>query len=588
MLAVPAILPTGLKNGKIRIVRTLILCLLAAAAFAATPTIDIKVDQVGYPSKGPKVALVASKTIATDFTVRRARDGSAIFRGKLSAPQPDADSGDLVQTADFTRLAKSDRYYVDVPGVGRSWEFAVGPNVYAHAWYLAMRSYYGQRCGTAVDLGPEFPGYKHDACHLEGAYHASSGKTGPHPSKGGWHDAGDYGRYVVNSGITTGTLLWTFEMFEARVRGVRLNLPESGNGIPDILNEVRWNLDWMLSMQDEDGGVWHKQTSEQFCPFVMPEKDRLVSFVIGSGQEPFKTSCATGDLTAVAAIAARVFKPLDIVYSEKCLRAARLGFEWLEKHPNVMFRNPPGVATGEYGDGNCGDEHLWAAAELWRTTREDVYRRYFLDHYGEFRNSIRPAGPQSWGNVANLALWTYVLGGGDDSETAGAIRRDSLSAADQIVTRSAANPYRISLTARDYIWGSNGEAANYGMQLLVANALQANPRYVETAIENLHYLLGRNTFSLSFVTRVGDNPFRHPHHRPSGADRNAEPWPGLLSGGPNRGRQDPAMRDLQKLPADLPPAKAYLDDQESYASNEVAINWNAPLVFLLAGALAGK
>ena len=319
-------------------------------------------------------------------------------------------------------------------------------------------------------------------------------------------------------------------MFEPRVRGVRLNLPESGNGIPDILNEVRWNLDWMLSMQDEDGGVWHKQTSEQFCPFVMPEKDRLVSFVIGAGQEPFKTSCATGDLAAVAAIAARVYKPLDLVYSEKCLRAARLGFEWLEKHPNVTFRNPPGVATGEYRDANCGD----------------------------------------------------------DSEAAGAIRRDSVSAADQIVTRSAANGYRISLTSRDYIWGSNGVAANYGMQLLVANAIQANPRYVETALENLHYLLGRNTFSLSFVTRVGDNPFRHPHHRPSGAGQNAEPWPGLLSGGPNRGRQDPAMRDLQKLPADLPPAKAYLDDRESYASNEVAINWNAPLVFLLAGALAGK
>jgi len=573
---------------KIPIVRTILFWLLAGAAFGASPTTEIKVDQVGYPGKGPKVALVASKTAATDFTVRRVRDGSVEFRGKLSAPRPDADSGDRVQAADFTRLTKSGRYYVEVPGVGRSWEFAVGPDVYSHAWYLAMRSYYGQRCGTAVDLGPEFPGYKHDACHLEGAYHPSSGKTGPRVSKGGWHDAGDYGRYVVNSGITTGTLLWTFEMFEPRVRGVRLNLPESGDGIPDILNEVRWNLDWMLSMQDDDGGVWHKQTSEQFCGFVMPEKDRLVSFVIGAGQEPFKTSCATGDLAAVAAIAARVYKPFDIVYAGKCLRAARLAFEWIEKHPNVTFRNPAGVATGEYGDNDCGDEHLWAAAELWRTTRDEVYHRYFLDHYGDLRNAIRPVDPQSWGNVANLALWTYALGGGGDSEAAGAIRRDSLSAADQIVARSAANGYRISLTTRDYIWGSNSVAANYGMQLLVANALQANPRYVETAIENLHYLLGRNTFSLSFVTRVGENAVRHPHHRPSGADQKPEPWPGLLAGGPNRGRQDPTMQDPQKLPANLPPAKMYLDDQEAYAANEVAINWNAPLVFLLAGALAGR
>ena len=320
----------------------------------------------------------------------------------------------------------------------------------------------------------------------------------------------------------------------------------------------------------------------------MPEKDKLVSFVIGTGQDPFKSSCATGDLAAVAAIAARVYKPFDTVFAARCLRAARLGFDWLEKHPDVTFRNPPGVGTGEYSDGHCGDEHLWAAAELWRTTREEVYHRYFLDHYAEFMGALRPnAPPEGWADVANMALWTYVLGGGPDSAAAGAIRRDSLSAAGQIVTRSAANGYRISMTARDYVWGSNALAANYGMQLLVANAFQANPRYVETALENLHYLLGRNTFSLSFVTQVGANPFRHPHHRPSAADKNPEPWPGLLSGGPNAARQDGAMRDLQKLPAGLPPAKVYLDDQNSYASNEVAINWNAPLVFLLAGALGG-
>ena len=145
----------------------------------------------------------------------------------------------------------------------------------------------------------------------------------------------------------------------------------------------------------------------------------------------------------------------------------------------------------------------------------------------------------------------------------------------------ARHPYRISLTAKDYVWGSNAVAANYGVQLLVANAMKADPRYVQAALDNLHYLLGRNTFSLSWVTQVGANPFRHPHHRPSGADNNPEPWPGLLAGGPNGHKQDPAM---EKLP-DLPPARMYLDEQDSYATNEVAINWNAPLVFLLAGVM---
>jgi endoglucanase len=301
--------------------------------------------------------------------------------------------------------------------------------------------------------------------------------------------------------------------------------------------------------------------------------------------EPFKTSCATGDLAAVMAIAARAYKPFDAAFAARSQRAAEKAWTWLVKFPNVRFRNPQGVTTGEYGDGNCADEALWAAAELWRTTGDAAYQRYFLTHYAEFAGSIRAAGPQSWPNVANLGLWTYVLGGGKDAEATAAIRKASLTAADQIVERTRANAYRHSLTSRDYIWGSNAVAANYGMQLLVANAFEPKAAYVEAASDNLHYLLGRNTFSLSWVTQVGANPFRHPHHRPSGADRNAEPWPGLLSGGPNRGRQDPAMK---RLAADTPPAKCYLDDQEAYSANEVAINWNAPLVFLLAGVSSEK
>jgi endoglucanase len=547
---------------------------------AAAPVTAIKVDQAGYLPGAPKIAFVASKTPAKQFTVRRVAGGSIVFKGTLTPPVVDSDSGDAVEAADFSKLAASGEYFLDVPGVGRSWNFAIGPAVYSRAWYLAMRSYYGQRCGTAVDLGPEFPGLKHAACHLDGAFHPTSGKTGPYDSKGGWHDAGDYGRYVVNSGITTGTLLWTWEFFAPRIAKTSLNLPESGNGTPDILNEIRWNLEWMLRMQDEDGGVWHKQSSETFCGFIMPEADKLVSYVIGTGHEPYKSSCATGDFAAVMAIAARVYKPFDAAFATRCLRAAERAWTWLGRYPNVTFSNPPGIRTGVYGDSDCGDERLWAAAELFRTTGSQSYQSFFLDHYGSYRQSIRPNAPQSWANVANLALWTYALTPGGDVAAIAAIRQDSVAAADQIVTRSTANAYRISLTTHDYEWGSNGELANYGMQLLVTAALQHNPRYFETALEDLHYLLGRNTFSLSYVTRVGANPFRHPHHRPSAADN--QPWPGLLSGGPNRGRQDPAM---QRLPADLPPARMYVDDQDSYSSNEIAINWNAPLVFVLAAAL---
>ena len=545
-------------------------------------SVQIKLDQVGYLPTGTKLALVTAQ--ASTFEVKRTSDDTTVFKGELSRPNQDADTGDSVQIADFSQMKESGTYYLDVPSVGKSWTFSIRPDVFARTYYLAMRAFYGQRCGTAVDLGPEFPGYSHPACHLKGEFHSSSGKQGERDNVGGWHDAGDYGRYVVNSGLSTGTVLWTWEVFGSKLKNISLNIPESGNGTPDILNEARWNLEWMLKMQDEDGGVWHKQASEHFPGFIMPEDDQLPSVIVGTGQAPYKSTCATADLAAVAAIAARVYAPFDAKVAKHNLEAARKGWLWTEKYPNVTFRNPPGISTGEYGDDSCSDERLWAAAELWRTTGEKPYSDYVVKQYPDFRANLEKPAPEGWREVAAMALWTYALSSGKAADTAVVedIRKRTSLAAHAIVESTRKNPYRVSLQTKDYIWGSNGVAANYGMELLVANVLTPDPAFVESALDNLHYLLGRNTFSLSWVTQVGDNPFRHPHHRPSGADKNAEPWPGLLSGGPNAGRQDDV---LKKLPAGLPPAKVYADEQGSYASNEIAINWQAPLVFLLAATL---
>ena len=565
----------------IRVSGILVIILFVCVVGVGQATTDIKVDQVGYLPAAPKMAFVVSAQNATQFSVRRVKDSSEAYSGKLSPAVSDVDSADSVAIADFSALSEPGKYYVEVPGVGKSWTFAIAPDVYRRAFYLTIRFFYGQRCGTAVDLGSEFPGYKHAACHLSGAYHATSGKSGPHISAKGWHDAGDYGRYIVNSGISTGELLWAWEMFGPRLKSISLNIPESTNKVPDILDEIRWNLDWMLSMQDSDGGVWHKQTSEEFADFVMPENDKLVSFVIGTGKAPFKSSCATADFAAVMAIASRAYKEFDASYADFCLKAAEKAWRWLEKNPNVTFRNPGDVLTGAYDDLDCRDELLWSAAELWRSTKRQAFKSYFISHYSQQLPTINSTGPPSWPQVGALALWTYAFGANADDEAAITIRKASLKAADQIVERTNLNGYRMSLVTGDFVWGSNGVAANYGVQLLVANSIKPDVRYVQTAAENLHYLLGRNTFSISWVTQLGENPFRHPHHAPSQADNNAEPWPGMLSGGPNQHTQDPAMKKL----VNLPPAKMYLDDWESYATNEIAINWNAPLVFLIAGLL---
>jgi endoglucanase len=554
--------------------------IVVCGAGIQTPT--IKVDQVGYPVNGPKIALVSAP--AKTFDIKYFDDGRVAFHGLLEPARLDPATGDVVEVADFSGLRREGKFFLEVPGVGKSWTFAVGRNVYEHTYFLAMRGFYGQRCGTAVDLGQGFPGYSHPACHLHGEFHPSSGLRGPRENIGGWHDAGDYGRYMVNSGVATGTLLWAWEIYGPRLQRVQLGIPETGNGTPDILNEARWNLEWMLKMQDADGGAWHKQTSEHFPGFIAPDKDTLPSEVIGTGSAPYKSTCATADLAAVAAIAARVYKPFDAKFAAQTLDAARRAWAWTQKYPNVVFRNPRGITTGEYGDSNCLDERLWAAVELWRTTGEADYHQFFLAHYSEYFPSLDSPPSENWSSLGPMALRSYALSQRKDTDAKAqtAIRERMLAAARAIVNETPANPYHVSLQAKDYVWGSNGIAAQYGMDLLIADAIAPNAEFVNTARDNLHYLLGRNTFSLCWVTHVGEHSVQHPHHRPSASGEQQGPWPGLLAGGPNAGRQDPV---LAALPKDLPPARVYADETASYASNEIAINWQAALVFLLAGQL---
>jgi endoglucanase len=348
-------------------------------------------------------------------------------------------------------------------------------------------------------------------------------------------------------------------MSNGAVRRLDLKIPESGGKIPDFLAEIRWNFDWMLTQQDDDGGVWHKQTSENFCGFILPQDDHLVSYVIGTGSAPYKSTCASADLAAVAAIAARCY----------------------DKNPNVIFQNPEGVRTGEYGDNDCRDEMLWAAAELWRTTGEEEYRKAFetgVSFLGSGNDLI--VKTPSWSDLGAFALWTYTMADrkGASNELLAQIRGSSLREADKLLQNSRQNGYGNTLLLSDYVWGSNGVAGNQSLQLIVADRLQKNDDFRHAAAENLHYLLGRNCFDLSWVTQLGRNPFQHPHHRPSAADNIAAPWPGLLSGGPNARPGDPVAASLPKRP----PMQMYKDDQAAYSLNEIAINWNAPLVFLLA------
>jgi endoglucanase len=541
---------------------------------------DISVNQVGYLPTSEKIAgFPADNRPGRVFHLESNSGGGALFQGTLSTPSTDAASGVRVALADFSQYTHPGIYQL-VSGSLRSRPFVIGASVYQRPLELSVRAFYGQRCGCAVDLGD---GYRHPSCHLTGAYHPSSGRDGSVANHGGWHDAGDYGRYVVNSNISVSTLLWAWELYPRALRKLSLDIPESGGKLPDYLAEIRWCLEWMLSLQDADGGVWHKQTSEQFCGFIMPQDDHLTSYVIGTGAPPYKSTCATAGFAASMAVAARCYGAYDTAFAARCLLAARHAYTWAVAHPSVTFDNPPGIGTGSYADAHCGDELLWASAELWRTTGEAQYEQAFLAATQALPPESAIAAP-SWNNVAPLAYWTYVL-----SERPGdaAMRSRILSKTAEVarsyVGRRQLSGFGNTLRAEDYIWGSNSVAANQSLLLLVANQLKPDRQLLEAALGNLHYLLGRNCFAVSWVTQVGTNPFLHPHHRPSAADGIAAPWPGLLSGGPNARPADKVALALPKLP----PMRMWEDDQAAYSLNEVAINWNAPFVFLLAAANSG-
>ena len=407
-------------------------------------------------------------------------DESETLRVAPGGAVEDLDSGDRISVVDLGRLTEPGEYFLDVPGVGCTDEFAIGDDIFARPLRLAMRMFTGQRCGTSVGVFPEFAQYHHPRCHCVLAqFHPSSGRVGTVSCSGGWHDAGDYGRYIINSAIATATLLWAYELNQGTLGGLNLDIPESGGPVPDVLAEIAWNLRWMLSMQDADGGVWHKLTSAQFAGLVMPQDDHADQLIIGSGHAPFKTSTATADLAAVGAIAARVYRDCDETFAARCLAAAQRAWDWLARTPDHLFgENPSGISTGPYADLVALDEKLWAAAELFRTTGLDRYHRYFLDHYGAWNPTLRDDFPHTWKDVHNLAMFSYALSAHfkADPRALETISFHAANAADGIVARIKRSGYRIALKSDQYFWGSNSFVANYGMMLLLTNRLRPKAR----------------------------------------------------------------------------------------------------------------
>lgn len=549
----------------------------------------IRLNQIGFYPQAAKVAVITDDK-ASDFVIKSVTSGEVVLKSKLSASRKSEFSPKVTHIADFSAVKKPGMYILNLPGIGDSYSFEIKPKPFTNLTKALIKAFYFQRMSTPIL--PDYAGkWSRTAGHPDNQVIVHPAAASTNRPAGtiiscprGWYDAGDYNKYIVNSGITMGTLLSLYEDFPVYFDTLRLNIPESGDGAPDLLNEIVWNLRWMLTMQDpSDGGVYNKVTNANFDGFVMPSVAVTPRYVVPKG------TAATLDFAAVTAQAGRVFSKFQRVFpglSDSCMNSAEKAWSWAVKNPKVAYDQnqmnkefKPVINTGGYGDSDFGDEFIWAASELYISTGKDSYYKA----YPMFPDTLMPL--PSWDNVRLLGYYTLVR---FETKLTNSAKKDFPALKERIIRTAAkltegvkdrAYLTVIGKSAGDFIWGSNSVAANQGILLIQAYKLSKDRKFLDNALTNLDYILGRNATGYSFVTGYGHKTPMFPHHRLSEADGIPDPVPGLIVGGPNPGQQDGCKTYPSRIPDE-----SYTDSVCSYASNEIAINWNAAAAYL-AGAL---
>ena len=538
----------------------------------------IRMNQVGFAPDQEKTATIDVDMIEAApcevVILNAAKD--TVWQGTASETMVNPVSGKFCQIVDFSDLKEEGEYQLCVSrsrGVEMS-KFRVESHPYRELTRKALRAFYYQRASMDI-VEPFAEGYARKAGHPDGhvLVHASAA-TEERPegtvisSPGGWYDAGDYNKYIVNSGYTMGVWLMAYEMNKAYFDALHLNIPESGSAMPDMLEEAMYNIRWMMTMQDTDGGVYHKLTTPNFEKFIRPDQCKQQRYVV------LKTTSATLDFAATMALAARVYAPFDPDFCAQAKEAAEMAYAWALEHPEIYYDQPamnevfkPEITTGAYDDFDVLDEFYWAETEMYLLTGDEAYKQAAMQH--------RPSEfmPAVWGNVAELA--DIEMGNSE------AILAHLQSYLDEAETVSI---YRSPYGNRedDFFWGCNSEGCCWRViECLYAYRVTGDEKYRINAERCLNYILGQNSTGYCFVTGFGSNPTSHPHHRLSYSHPKGT-HPGFLAGGPNRERQD-AATDGVKYPKDVTADESYLDYQPSYASNEVTINWNVTLFALSAG-----
>ncbi len=526
---------------------------------------DINVNQLGYQTDYEKIAVFRSNEDikGKDFEVINTADNSVAYKGKISEGVKNNTSKELNFYGDFSSVKDAGTYIVKAEGLGESYSFKIADDIYTDVNESLLKMLYMQRCG--MKLEEKYAGdFAHESCHDDLA--TIYGTDEQIDVTGGWHDAGDYGRYVVPGEKTIADLLLAYE-FNPSIFTDNIGIPESGNGVPDILDEARYELEWMFKMQDaKTGGVYHKVTCEEFPGNVMPE-DETEKLVVS----PI-SHAATADFAAVMAMSYTTYKDIDADFANKCLDAAKKAWEHVGSLTKYKgFKNPASILTGEYGDGSLTDEVAWASIELYKITGEQKYHDKFKENYNHLYKGF------GWADVGGYGAYTYLTVPQDkvDADLREKIMTSMKSSAEFAVTEIKKDGYNVSMGSA-YPWGSNMSVANDAMLLILMDKIEQNDSFITKARSNVNYVFGTNPMSISYVTGFGSNSPVKTHHRPSTTI--GKTLPGMLVGGPNSALEDPYSKSVFK---DTPPAKCYVDYTEAYSVNEITIYWNSPLIFVI-------
>ena len=551
---------------------------ISLTAFAADA--GIHVDQVGYLTNHKKIAMISAKVDdGTDFRLVDEKTGETVFTGKLSPEKYNAMSDENIRYADFSSFNTPGNYRLWVGGL-ESYEFSVGDNVYSVENVQTLRSYTLSRCNNPFDDGnisglvvkKGHPQDKNAILYFSDNLNKKGEKF---DMSGGWYDAGDYGKYTTTAAISAAELLMAYEAHPDHFTKGQLFFPKGVNGagnLPDLLSEVKYELDWVQKMQRKDGSTFHKVAGSKWPGFdVSPDTDTQDRYIYNT------CSAATAMYGAALALAARVYQPFDSAYSEKLLKNAKLAWAYLEKTPKSVYRTDEGHdgGSGPYNDENDIHERVWLAAELFKTTGDKTYENYLK------KQSVMTEKPGffTWDNTLGLAQYTYATAKNADSSFQNKVKNAYLGYADDLVKKIADDGYNCALAQNEYTWASTKNALTMGDMLLMANQISPKNEYVEGALDQIHYLFGRNALNRSFMTGAGKNPPEHPHnriHESTGAY-----VPGLVVGGPNfvSGGDPDQTKYLEDKT--IPPAKAYIDVLMSWSTNEYAIDYTASAAYAL-------